>query len=70
MAITERSKHIDVRYHFLREMVNNDVMTLKFTRTVDMLADILTKSSNFDAIGKFVSALMHAPTTTIQKKGE
>jgi hypothetical protein len=63
VAITERSKHIDVRYHFLRELIINKTMTLEFTRTQDMLADILTKSSNFDAIGKFVSALMY-------KKGE
>jgi hypothetical protein len=64
VAITERSKHIDVGYHFLREMVSNNVMILKFTRTADMLADILTKSSNFDAIGKFISTLMHAPSTS------
>ena len=71
VAITERSKHIDVRYHFLREMLKNKIMTLEFTRTADMLADILTKSSTFDAIGKFVSALMHStsiPTTISQSK--
>ena len=64
VAITERSKHIDVRYHFLRELIINDTMTLLFTRTANMLADALTKPSNFDAIGKFVSALMHSPPTT------
>ena len=76
VAITERSKHIDVRYHFLREMIMDKTMTLEYTRTTDMLADILTKSANFDAMGKFVSALMHSTSTAItqskksNKKGE
>ena len=80
VAITERSKHIDVRYHFIRELILNNTMTLLFTRTTDMLADALTKPSNFDAISKFVSALMHSPSASTaipqskksitQKKGE
>ena len=69
VAITERSKHIDVRYHFLRQLIIDETITLEFTRTTDMLADILTKCSTFDAIGKFVSALMHStPSAFDQSK--
>lgn len=38
-----RSKHIDVRYHYLREKVNNGQLQVVYTRTEDMIADALTK---------------------------
>lgn len=37
-----RSKHIDIRYHFVRE-VQNGAIVLKYVATDEMLADILTK---------------------------
>ncbi|GKB98425.1 hypothetical protein Tco_0984562 [Tanacetum coccineum] len=39
-----RSKHIDVRYHFIKEQVENGVMELYFVRTEYQLADIFTKA--------------------------
>ncbi|GJV50731.1 hypothetical protein Tco_1446472, partial [Tanacetum coccineum] len=39
-----RSKHIDVRYHFIKEQVENGVVKLYFVRTVYQLADIFTKA--------------------------
>lgn len=38
-----RTKHIDVRHHFIRENVKNKVIEIKHKRTEEMLADILTK---------------------------
>ncbi|GJT76811.1 retrovirus-related pol polyprotein from transposon TNT 1-94 [Tanacetum coccineum] len=38
------SKHIDVRYHFIKEQVENGVVELHFTRTEYQLADIFTKA--------------------------
>ncbi|GJR72030.1 hypothetical protein Tco_0084395 [Tanacetum coccineum] len=39
-----RSKHIDVRYHFIKERVENGVVELYFVRTEYQLADIFTKA--------------------------
>ncbi|KAK2981110.1 hypothetical protein RJ640_021164 [Escallonia rubra] len=39
-----RSKHIDIRHHFIRELVANEVISLKFCGTNEQVADILTKS--------------------------
>nr|GEY56897.1 hypothetical protein [Tanacetum cinerariifolium] len=39
-----RSKHIDVRYHFIKEQVENGIVELYFVRTKYGLADIFTKS--------------------------
>ncbi|GJY50320.1 retrovirus-related pol polyprotein from transposon TNT 1-94 [Tanacetum coccineum] len=38
-----RSKHIDVRYHFIKEQVENGVVELYFVRTEYQLVDIFTK---------------------------
>ncbi|GKC43968.1 hypothetical protein Tco_1061690 [Tanacetum coccineum] len=39
-----RSKHIDVRYHFIKEQLENGVVELYFVRTEYQLADIFIKS--------------------------
>ncbi|GKF33916.1 hypothetical protein Tco_0107116 [Tanacetum coccineum] len=39
-----RSKHIDIRHHFLREQVEKGVVELYFVRTEYQLADIFTKA--------------------------
>ncbi|GJT56411.1 hypothetical protein Tco_0991465 [Tanacetum coccineum] len=39
-----RSKHIDVRYHFIKEQVENRVVELYFIRTEYQLVDIFTKA--------------------------
>ncbi|GKF49568.1 hypothetical protein Tco_0142819 [Tanacetum coccineum] len=39
-----RSKHIDIRYHFIREQVEKGVVELYFVTTDYQLADIFTKA--------------------------
>lgn len=39
-----RTKHIDVRYHFCRDCVNNKIVNLEYLETDRMPADLLTKS--------------------------
>ena len=38
-----RTKHIDVRYHYVREAVNDGVINLQYCPTHKITADILTK---------------------------
>ena len=38
-----RTKHIDIRYHFVREGMQNGTIILKYVATSEMIADILTK---------------------------
>ncbi|GJW76013.1 retrovirus-related pol polyprotein from transposon TNT 1-94 [Tanacetum coccineum] len=38
-----RAKHIDVRYHFIKEQVENGILELYFVRTEYQMADIFTK---------------------------
>lgn len=39
-----RSKHIEVKYHFLRDQVNKGNLALEYCRSEDQFADILTKA--------------------------
>ncbi|GKB69094.1 retrovirus-related pol polyprotein from transposon TNT 1-94 [Tanacetum coccineum] len=39
-----RSKHMDVRYHFIKEQVENEVVELYFVRIEHQLADIFTNA--------------------------
>ena len=39
----ERSKHIDLRCHFIHECVENGQIKVEHVRTNDQFADILTK---------------------------
>lgn len=39
----KRTKHIDIRYHFVREKVESGEVVLEYCPNQDMLADIMTK---------------------------
>ena len=39
----KRSKHIDIRYHFIRELINNGEIYLEFCKSEDQSADIFTR---------------------------
>eukprot|EP00253_Pinus_taeda_P005600 PITA_05600 len=39
----KRTKHIDTKFHYIRELVNNGEIVLKHCRTQEQVADILTK---------------------------
>ena len=39
----KRSKHIDIRHHFLREHIDNGLIKLVHVATEDQLADVMTK---------------------------
>nr|GEV66848.1 retrovirus-related Pol polyprotein from transposon TNT 1-94 [Tanacetum cinerariifolium] len=45
-----RSKHIDIRYHFIKEQVENGVIELYFINTEYQLADLFTKALGRDRI--------------------
>ncbi|GMF56994.1 unnamed protein product [Phytophthora fragariaefolia] len=56
-AVTQRSKHIDLRYHWLREQVRSGVIELKYCPTRGMIADILTKPLGGQTFASFVDML-------------
>jgi hypothetical protein len=47
-----RCKHIDVRYYFLRDLCKDGVIELKYCKTQDQLADIMTKALKIESFSK------------------
>lgn len=48
----DRSKHIDTRYHFLRDCVAKNKVEVKYVKTHDQVADIFTKPVKYDTFTK------------------
>lgn len=41
---TKRCKHIDVKFHFIKDLVNSKRVEIKYISTNEQIADILTKA--------------------------
>ncbi|KZV47100.1 retrovirus-related Pol polyprotein from transposon TNT 1-94, partial [Dorcoceras hygrometricum] len=52
-----RSKHIDVKYHFLRDLTRNGTLDLIYCRSEDQVADMFTKSLKLPAFQKLRDCL-------------
>jgi hypothetical protein len=52
-----RSKHIDIRYHYIRECVETKKIVLYYVPTDKQVADIMTKCLSHDKFTKFRSQL-------------
>jgi len=43
-VLHDRSKHIEIKYHYIRDMVEKGAMKLQYVATDEQTADVLTKS--------------------------
>jgi hypothetical protein len=51
----KKTKHIDTRYHFISELVNNQKNYLEFCSSKEQIEDIFTKSLARDSFQKLCS---------------
>ena len=47
-----RTKHIEIKYHFTRELVSTNVVQLQYCPMEEMIADMLTKGLSYDQFTK------------------
>ncbi len=47
--VSHRTKHIDVRYHYIRQLVQSGFLAVRYVRTSENIADILTKGLGREA---------------------
>ena len=50
--VGQRTKHIDIRAHFIRKMVEQKILEVNFTKSENNYADILTKNVNQELFKK------------------
>ena len=66
----KRTKHIDAKFHFIRELVNNGEIVLQHCRTEEQFVDILTKpltQKNFNYLRKCLG-MQENPTVEIKRE--
>ena len=56
-----RTKHIDVRYHFIRELVERKLFDIQYTESSNQHANILTKPLGLKAFARHRSFIMNLP---------
>ena len=56
-AIDRRTKHIDIRYHYIRYVIEEGTLRLIYCPTGDMTADVLTKALPSPKVKHFAAAL-------------
>ena len=54
----QRSKHIDIRYHFVRSEIQKQLLNLVYVPSKDNLADIFTKPVPGPRIKTFLSVIL------------
>jgi ribonuclease HI len=53
-----RTKHIDLRHHFIRECVENNIIMLKYITSAKQIADIFTKPLNGPTFTQHANSLV------------
>ena len=48
-----RTKHIEIRHHFLKDCVEKELVSMDFIGTSDQIADIFTKALNREPFESF-----------------
>jgi hypothetical protein len=62
-----RCKHIDVRFHFLRDLSKEGTIELKFCKSQDQLADIMTKALKLDTFYKLREGIGMCDNSALSK---
>ena len=53
----DRTKHIEIDRHFIKEKINNDIISIQFVKSEDQVADILTKGLGGKMLHPLISKL-------------
>jgi hypothetical protein len=64
--ITSRTKHVDVRYHSIRDHVKNKTVKVIWIPTTEMIADILTKFCTGPKFIELRNQIVKTPSTTTE----
>ena len=64
----DRSKHIEMRYHFIRDLVQRGALKLQYIRTDEQIADILTKPLSASKFVYFRDKLGMAKNASLAKR--
>jgi hypothetical protein len=64
----DRSKHIEMRYHYIRDMIQKKVLSLQYVLTAEQTADIFTKPLPLIKFAYFSDKLGVAENTSLAER--
>jgi hypothetical protein len=64
----DRSKHIEMRYHYIRDMIQKKVLSLQYVPTAEQTADIFTKPLPLIKFAYFRDKLGVAENTSLAER--
>ena len=64
---SNRTKHVDTRYHFIREYVEKGVVVIEFVRSEENTADIMTKNLNEEIYWRHATKMITKGNGTDEK---
>ena len=67
-AVNRRNKHIDVRYHFIRQTVQDRIIEIEYCPTEDMVADMLTKPLSRVKLHRFARLVGLLPSNAASRQ--
>ena len=65
-----RTKHIDIKHHFIRDEIEKERIKIEWISTKEQLADLLTKKLSNDQFKYFITKLMDGEINTILYKNK
>jgi hypothetical protein len=57
---SRNTKHINMRYFFIKDYINQNIISVKYLNTDSMIADVLTKPLSGIKFNKFTDAILNA----------
>ena len=72
-VLHSRTKHIDIRYHYIRETVAEGTVTLQYCPTKDMTADVFTKplgKGRFEFLRDKLGLSLISPSGSVEENVE
>ena len=69
-VLHDRVRHIDIKHHYIRDLIENKNLTIDWIPTADQVADIFTKPLKGQSFEKFKDKIVHPvhPIETEEKK--
>ena len=68
-TLSNRTRHIDTRYHFVREYIENGILKIVFVKSEDNDADIMTKNLCIRLYDKHQRAIMNCSWCQEKEEG-
>ena len=66
-SVNTKTKHIDLRHHFLKDLIDDKIINMNYVCTTDNIADILTKPLSILIFQKFAEFITGNSRTAISK---